>query len=304
MENIEQLLSQGKFYQAADLLIKDKKYDEALDLLQSKQPNDLNAILKCSNIWEYYKNNMEKAIEFYKQASSLGDCDALYSLGFVHLQSDLAKAIEFLEAGAAKGDSKCLLLLATVYSESEKGKFQPEKAYFYCKQSAELGEVNALLLLGIFYMEGTMVNASLEEAKKCFLAAAQAGNPEAQYQMVINICTAKEECTSWLEKAAAQRHPAALYELGMLRLQAVMLDEAVRMLYYSSEEGNYLLNLKCSKSSPRVNSLNQMTTLPTNHAFKQPLVDVSKLFSTLESGLSQWDCQKQVKFGLEKALRS
>lgn len=248
MESIDQLITEGKIHEAADLLIKEKKYDQAIDLLQSTQPKDSKSILKCGNIWEHYKKDLEKAMECYKQASDLGDVDGFFALGFVLLQDDLEKAIEYLEAGAAKGDSKCLLLLATVYSEeSENGKFQPEKAVAYCKQSAELGEENALVLLGTFYLEGSFVARSMEEARKCFLPAAEAGNPEAQYQMATNICTATEECIFWLEKAAAQRHPTALYELGMKRLQEGNLDEAVRMLYYSSEEGDCLAQFEMFK---------------------------------------------------------
>ncbi len=59
-----------------------------------------------------------------------------------------------------------------------------KKALEYCTKSANLGEVNAQILLGTFYTDGELVERNEEQAKTWFLRAAEAGNSEAQFQTI------------------------------------------------------------------------------------------------------------------------
>ena len=216
-------------------LIEQNKIDDAIAYLVQFD-SDSDAVCKLGWIHEHHKHDLAAALVCYKRAAEMKNPVGMYSAGFVLLEEgNHAEAMNYLEAGAALDNPKCLLLLATIFMQQSGNE---KKALEYCTKSANLGEVNAQVLLGTFYTDGELVERNEEQAKTWFLRAAEAGNSEAQFQLSLLISN-KEEAEIWLERAAGQGHSTALYELAMKRLsEQGNLNEAVRLLTYSCEEGN------------------------------------------------------------------
>ena len=218
-----------------DSLIEQDKIEDALAYLKQFE-SDSEAICKSGWILEHHKQDLPAALDCYKRAAEMKNPFGMYSAGFVLLnEGNREDAERYLEVGAALDNPKCLLLLATICMQQSGNE---KKALEYCTRSADLGEVNAQVLLGTFYADGEIVERCEERAIDWFMRAAEAGNAEAQFQLSL-LVPKKEEAEVWLERAAGQGHSTALYELAMKRLSGQNdLNEAVRLLTYSCEEGN------------------------------------------------------------------
>lgn len=98
---------------------------------------------------EYFnKGNYYVALQYFDKAASLGDKDALYQLGNLHLEG--------------KGTPQNL-----------------EKAYQNYIQSAELGHEKAQYNIGLFYLQGQFVSQDILEGTKWMEKSSQNGHLEA-----------------------------------------------------------------------------------------------------------------------------
>lgn len=218
-----------------DSLLDQDKIDDALAYLRQFE-SDSDALCKSGWILEHRKQDLAAALDHYERAAKMQNPVGMYSAGFVLLSKGKhTEALEYLEAGAAMDNPKCLLLLATIYMQQSG---REKKVIEYCTKSAESGEVNAQVLLGTLYADGDIVERSDELAIAWLTRAAEAGSAEGQFQLSL-LLPDKKEAKVWLERAAGQGHSTALYELAMQRLsEQDDLNEVVRLLTYSCEEGN------------------------------------------------------------------
>lgn len=143
--------------------------------------------------------------------------------------------LDALKKAAETGDAKSQWDLARRYTQGNGVDRNFKSALEWATKAAEGGNVDAMTALAWSYKTGDEVVSRDEEKSKSWMKkAADAGDAEAQYQYSQNFGSAdrnavikgskdeKEDNTrryvEWLEKAAAQKHRVAQYELGMTYL--------------------------------------------------------------------------------------
>ena len=99
-----------------------------------------------------------------------------------------------------------------------------EKAFEFCKNSAEQGYSPAQYNLGLMYAQGIGIKQDYAEAVKWYIKAAKQGHAQSQYNLglmysfgVVGVKQDLAEARKWYSKAAAQGHKeaqAALERLG------------------------------------------------------------------------------------------
>ncbi len=93
---------------------------------------------------------------------------------------DHPEAIQSLINAANSNNSDAAFLLATSYKDAKIGATSLEKAYKWYLKAAELGDGDAMLMLGWLYYKGDLFGASnVKKAKQWFSKAADQGIDEA-----------------------------------------------------------------------------------------------------------------------------
>ena len=84
-----------------------------------------------------------------------------------------------------------------------------------CADEATVENTNTQFEQGVAILETATTSADLFQAKGLIISAANAGNPRAQ--LFMGLLTAKDSESAslpWFQKAADQKHPTAMVELG------------------------------------------------------------------------------------------
>lgn len=181
-------------------------------------------VLYNEGLW--LDKNEEKALELYMKAANLGyppaktAIGAFYYRGEFNLPKDIDKAIEcFLEA-SEKGYSQASQYL--IYCLKEKLNIKDDMSVedMFCKLSDMWGD-NAELLDRLNNALNTNVHTRANNFETC-KKEAEKGSALAQFTIGMYYVEGKliesniEEGIKWLEKAAAQEHAIAQYALGMI----------------------------------------------------------------------------------------
>ena len=96
----------------------------------------------------------------------------------------------------------------------------------------------AMTLLGEIYREGYAVKRNLPEAARWYRLAADRGDRQAQFALALaylagaGVQQSARDARLWFEKAAAQRHAGALYNLGVLALETDIRDFRLVAKYF------------------------------------------------------------------------
>ncbi|KAK8847173.1 hypothetical protein M9Y10_019756 [Tritrichomonas musculus] len=179
-------------FHLACVYLKDKfiKHDElkAIDyfkLAASKGHFNSIAILETFGIFDFStsKNKM-KSVDYLISAANRKDSDALFQLGNLYNDGHIVpknerKAIECYSEAAELGNLNACLLVGNYYINQ----MNYEKAIHYLKLAGDHGNSDALLNLGDIYNEGKGVNVDHELAFKYFNLAASFNNPVALDRM-------------------------------------------------------------------------------------------------------------------------
>ena len=89
---------------------------------------------------------------------------------------DNPSSLKFLESKAEKGNADAAFLLATAYRNGKAGTINNEKAYYWYRKSAKMGDSDAMLMLGwLYYKE----SSNTKKARYWFRQAASKGVEEA-----------------------------------------------------------------------------------------------------------------------------
>lgn len=188
--------------------------------------------------------DMAKAEGLYTSAARAGNFKAQYRLGMLYsagelLPYDPLKARTFLTLAAQGGDRDAKNALAaldhpaTVRTPFQEAEWQAalgrhEAAAAHYLRLAEDGDVVARTRLAWMHEAGRGVDRSLTEAARLFVLSAEAGDAEAQYALAVMYRTGRgrpedrDRSLYWLERAAAQSHPAAREALSSLLLSTTL----------------------------------------------------------------------------------
>ena len=95
---------------------------------------------------------------------------------------------------------------------------------------ADPNDTAAMMLLGELYKDGLAVRRNPVEAARWHRLAADRGDRQGQFALGIahlngsGVPKDRKLALEWLEKAAAQKHPGALYNLGVIAIDADIQD--------------------------------------------------------------------------------
>lgn len=175
--------------------------------------------------------DMDKAIRLYTAAAEAGGFKAQYRLGMLYssggVPRDPDKARHYLSQAAAAGDTDAAARLAALSAPDERmpslfeqaeihaNRGEHEAAAKLYRQLADQDDHRARTRLAWMFEAGRGVERDLATAARLFIASAQAGDAEAQYAVGVMYMTGRGQphdpatARHWLQKAAAQNHPAA-----------------------------------------------------------------------------------------------
>ena len=169
-----------------------KDYKNALRYYQAAMEMDFpDAIERMAEAYLGDELGLEKdektALKLFKRAAKLGNAAAQYNLGMAYacgyygVTADKDKAVYWLKK-SAKGENPmaCVQMglynLYTVQTESAY-----KKAFEYFKSAYYLGEEEAVINLGLCYLQGKGVKEDKKEAVKCFREAVKSTNSGIAY---------------------------------------------------------------------------------------------------------------------------
>lgn len=168
-----------------------------------------------------------EAFKSWMLGAEAGEPRSQYGLGYLYQQGqgveqDTALAEQWYQAAAGRGHPKAKIALGRLAMASD----DDVTAMQQFEEAAELGEAEALYLIGRLHEQGKGVDADPEKAMQLFEQAANAGDPKAQFRMARSALAEQSEngnseensnaAIEWLNKAAEQNHAEAQTILGKM----------------------------------------------------------------------------------------
>ena len=133
----------------ADLYIQENKLKKAKPLLvkAAKKEYGYAQYLLAMNFFDLYSENNKGALFWLERAANNDEPEALYQLGVYYeegVEADLAKAINYFQRAAELNHADAALELSYIYDEGSIVEQDEDKALFFLKKSAELGNQEAI----------------------------------------------------------------------------------------------------------------------------------------------------------------
>ena len=144
----------------ADLYIQENKLKKAKPLLVKAAEKEYGyaQYLLAMNFFDLYSDNNKEALFWLERAASNNEPHALYQLGLYYAEkADLAKSIQYYQRAAELnyGDAlHALLELYYIYGEGIGVEQDDDKALFFLKKVAELGNQEAIEELAAMALSG------------------------------------------------------------------------------------------------------------------------------------------------------
>lgn len=164
----------------------------------------------------------DEAVSLLTESADGGNVTAQYALGKLYLEGeavpkDVLQAERLFLKAAEQGNAFAQYQLGKLYLSGEKPiEKDVFKAIWWLEKSAEQNNPFAQYQLGNLYFNGDGVPQDISKAESYLLASAKQENPYAMYRygcLLRDVYEAKEASLRWIQKAAAQDHPSALYTL-------------------------------------------------------------------------------------------
>lgn len=148
-------------------------------------------------------NDFSSAFEMYYKCAELGDSEcqllvgSFYELGKGTFQ-DAAEAALWYERSALQGNDKAMNFIGNL---SFKDKLYEKSAYWYTK-ATKLGNKNAMYTLGLYYLEGLIVEKNWARGSALIEQSAEKGLVDAQEKLGILYCIGGAGFSKDLTKAS------------------------------------------------------------------------------------------------------
>ncbi|WP_299306829.1 tetratricopeptide repeat protein [uncultured Haemophilus sp.] len=133
----------------ANLYLRENKLKKAKPLLLKAAEKEYGyaQYLLAMNFFDLYSENNKEALHWLERAASNHEPEALYQLGVYYLEgdeADLAKAINYFQRAAELNHADAALELSYIYDEGISVEQDDDKALFFLKKAAELGNQEAI----------------------------------------------------------------------------------------------------------------------------------------------------------------
>ena len=141
----------------ADLYIQEDKLKKAKPLLvkAAEKEHGYAQYLLAMNFFDLYSENNKEALFWLERAASNDEPYALYQLGLYYAEkADLAKSIQYYQRAAELNSGDALLELYYIYGEGIGVEQDDDKALFFLKKVAELGNQEAIEELAAMALSG------------------------------------------------------------------------------------------------------------------------------------------------------
>ena len=141
----------------ADLYIQEDKLKKAKPLLvkAAEKESGYAQYLLAMNFFDLYSENNKEALFWLERAASNDEPHALYQLGLYYGEkADLAKSIQYYQRAAELNYGDALLELYYIYGEGIGVEQDDDKALFFLKKVAELGNQEAIEELAAMALSG------------------------------------------------------------------------------------------------------------------------------------------------------
>jgi TPR repeat protein len=173
--------------------------------------------------------NLNKALGYLQQAAEAGYSKAQYVLGVWHYNGkegvalqDIDKAFSYFNSAAKQGHSTAQYFLAVMHRDGKGCEKNLKTALGYFQQSADAGEVDAQIVLGIWYVCGKegVVAKDYEKALVYFTQAALQKHSIAQFNLGILYRDGKgceknlKTALGYFQQSAEADDEDAQFELG------------------------------------------------------------------------------------------
>lgn len=185
-------------------------------LEQQAQKGDAQAQYALGNAYEFgegERQDLTKAVEWYRKAAAQGHPDAEFNIGNMYLLGqgiapDEAKAAEWLRKAADHGVVDAQFLLATLHGSGRGVAQDWSEAARWFRAAADAGDAESAYHLGTMYLAGRGLTRDAGEAYKWTVAAAENGFPQAPF--VLAYMTAAGEGTPVDDVAAVAWYRRAI----------------------------------------------------------------------------------------------
>ena len=141
----------------ADLYIQENKLKKAKPLLVKAAEKEYGyaQYLLAMSFFDLYSDNNKEALFWLERAASNDEPHALYQLGLYYAEkADLAKSIQYYQRAAELNYGDALLELYYIYGEGIGVEQDDDKALFFLKKVAELGNQEAIEELAAMALSG------------------------------------------------------------------------------------------------------------------------------------------------------
>ena len=141
----------------ADLYIQENKLKKAKPLLVKAAEKEYGyaQYLLAMNFFYYKHENNKEALHWLERAAGNDEPHALYQLGLYYAEkADLAKSIQYYQRAAELNSGDALLELYYIYGEGIGVEQDDDKALFFLKKVAELGNQEAIEELAAMALSG------------------------------------------------------------------------------------------------------------------------------------------------------
>jgi TPR repeat protein len=183
--------------------------------------------------------NYQAARSWFDQASRAGSLDATAWLASMNIRGqgsskDVKVGLDSLQAAVAAGNPKAKLFMAQIY---ESGKIVPkdlDKAVQLYRESADEGDSDAMAGLGNLYLRGIGVSLDQKTGMRLLGKSAALGNEWGEVFLAHVLIASssddaeRESGLNLLRASAAQKNPEALFEMGSLSEQGLLVTKDSR----------------------------------------------------------------------------
>ncbi|KXS12891.1 HCP-like protein [Gonapodya prolifera JEL478] len=198
-----------------------------------------------------HHRDLHKAAYWYEKAAKQGHAPSLCALGDFHrfglgpCSRDMVRATELYRKAAGLDHVDAQTRLGFMLMHQYEVRWDYDEAVRCWKRAAEKKSALAKFLLAECHLLGLGMRQDIIEGENLAKAAAELGNPDAQFHMGI-ICETCKDFTSardWYERASKQGHAGAKTHLGDLHWHGVggltsSKEKAVKWYREATEQGN------------------------------------------------------------------
>jgi TPR repeat protein len=178
--------------------------------------------------------NVRGGLSLLQEAADKGEPRAMAVLGVLKVSGlpgvmgrDTDAGRDLLARASAAGDAAAARVMGEGFVTGWMGAVDPGRAEQYLRLASDRGELRGTLQLGEMLMTGHGVPKDEREGERLIHKAAIGGYPEAQAMYGVmrflpyagGLTDDPNEALEWLERAAAQSEPHAMYYLGMFYVE-------------------------------------------------------------------------------------